>query len=475
MFGPGASSTLRVLLVLSLGGLPACGGSSSSGGGGAVPFRVDLISPADGGAGVSVNTTVLVTFSRSVSQTTVGNGVTFSVIDTVAPGSPLAGTITFDPAGRVLTFTPLGPLQTAATYEVQLTSGIDDTLGHPLDLALSLVPVPSTFATQLGPDTTPPIFGGATGAAAINDTSIQVSWNPAADDVDAPGLIVYNVYGSTVSGGQNFLVPDVTSAPGATSEVAGGLVPSTTYFLVVRAQDSSANEEANMVEVSAATTAAPDTIPPVFGGVTSTIAMSPTEVLVSWNAATDDRAAQGQIVYRVYGALASGGQNFGAPDVSTPPGATSTTVTGLQPGRDHFFVVRGVDPSGNEDANLVESLARTLASFTTQVAPIFFNNCAISGCHAGPNPQEGQNLSSFAEISATAINVQANETLLTSMLDRIEPFQSNQSYLIHKIDGTHLDPGVDGSGVQMPRGRPPLPQAERDLVRSWIAEGALNN
>ena len=61
---------------------------------------------------------------------------------------------------------------------------------------------------------------------------------------------------------------------------------------------------------------------------------------------------------------------------------------------------------------------------------------------------------------------------LPAML-RVGPGQPDNSYLLHKIQGTQLS--VDGSGDRMPLGQPALSQSTIDLIRRWIAEGALRN
>lgn len=60
-----------------------------------------------------------------------------------------------------------------------------------------------------------------------------------------------------------------------------------------------------------------------------------------------------------------------------------------------------------------------------------------------------------------------------SPLRRVEPGAPGKSYLMHKLDGTHLDAG--GQGVQMPFGAPPLEPEVRERIRAWIAAGAPNN
>lgn len=62
---------------------------------------------------------------------------------------------------------------------------------------------------------------------------------------------------------------------------------------------------------------------------------------------------------------------------------------------------------------------------------------------------------------------------LGSPLKRVEPGAPEQSYLLHKLRGTHLE--VGGSGMQMPMGLPPLPEETLAAIRSWIEDGAPNN
>ncbi len=553
----------------------ACGGGG--GGGTRGSFQVVEILPVDGAIDVSVNAMVQIRFSRPVSAPSLQSGVTVFLTETGQPG-PLPVVVALDATGRVATLTPTQPLSMLTAHQVHLASGVLDLKGRPLSLAQSKVPLPSTFDTQSVPDTTPPLFAGATGAVDLSGSSIEIAWAPASDDTDPPSAIVYNVYTSQISGMQDFTSPDATSVPGATSTVVGSLQPLTTYYFVVRAADTSGNEDPNVVEVFATTQMLPDTTPPIFAGATGTLALSditievqwnpamddtdppsaivyniyaaqvsgmqnfatpdatsmagttaavvgglqpvtthyfvvrardtsgnedsnlvevsettlmtvdlmppvfagvssatpvnPVEIQIEWNMATDDQASPVEIVYNIYSATLAGGQNFAAPDDTTAPGALSHTVGGLLPDTDSFFVVRAQDPSGNEDVNVVEVRARTpQVSFATHVQPIFTNNCVF--CHGPPAPTEGQDLSSHAAIDSTAINLLANQTMGTTMLDRIEPFDSAASYLIHKIDGTQAAAG--GGLAQMPWGGPPLSQSERDIIRHWVDQGALDN
>ncbi len=57
-----------------------------------------------------------------------------------------------------------------------------------------------------------------------------------------------------------------------------------------------------------------------------------------------------------------------------------------------------------------------------------------------------------------------------STLQRVKPSDPDNSYLIHKVEGTA---GI--TGAQMPFGGPFLDQPTIDTIRSWITSGAPNN
>ena len=53
---------------------------------------------------------------------------------------------------------------------------------------------------------------------------------------------------------------------------------------------------------------------------------------------------------------------------------------------------------------------------------------------------------------------------------RVVPGNPDGSYLIQKLEGR-----TDIAGSRMPLGGPFLPQADIDVIRAWIAQGAPNN
>ncbi len=118
----------------------------------------------------------------------------------------------------------------------------------------------------------------------------------------------------------------------------------------------------------------------------------------------------------------------------------------------------GLDDFGGDEVTL-----------SGDVQPIFTGNCAFTGCHAGSSPQEGMSLGEGQTFS-NVVNVQARQ-LLT--MNRVTPNQPDNSYLVHKVQDTHMAAG--GSGSRMPEGQPPLSQSDIDLIRAWIQAGALPN
>ncbi len=107
------------------------------------------------------------------------------------------------------------------------------------------------------------------------------------------------------------------------------------------------------------------------------------------------------------------------------------------------------------------------ASLADIQAQVFTPRCA--GCHSGPTSStlpSGMDLSSANASHAALVNVAS----LQVMLDRVEPGNPDDSYLIRKLEGA---PGIAGS--RMPQGGPFLDAATVNLIRQWISEGAENN
>jgi len=107
-------------------------------------------------------------------------------------------------------------------------------------------------------------------------------------------------------------------------------------------------------------------------------------------------------------------------------------------------------------------------SYRSQIQPIFNAQCVY--CHVTGAENGGLNL---ARASSYASLVGAPST--ESPLLRVTPGKPDNSYLWHKLNGTHVS--VGGSGNAMPMSDPPrlLEPAQRALFKAWIEGGAANN
>ncbi|MCB9763489.1 MAG: hypothetical protein H6739_27225 [Alphaproteobacteria bacterium] len=100
----------------------------------------------------------------------------------------------------------------------------------------------------------------------------------------------------------------------------------------------------------------------------------------------------------------------------------------------------------------------------SDVQAIFQQRC--SSCHAGSNPSASLDLVSNDAYS----NIVDQPSLELPSMDLIEPGDSANSYLFHKISGTQAT--VGGSGARMPRTGSALTTQQIALIETWIDEGA---
>lgn len=102
--------------------------------------------------------------------------------------------------------------------------------------------------------------------------------------------------------------------------------------------------------------------------------------------------------------------------------------------------------------------------YQAEIAPLFAANCAT--CHL-----TGQEAGNMALIPAKAIeSLVGVPSVEAPGLVQVVPGDPDASYLVMKLEGTHVANG--GTGAQMPFGAPPLPRESITKIRQWIAEGA---
>jgi len=87
-------------------------------------------SPANDTTNVPITSAVTVTFSENMNPATI-NGATFN-LRTTTGGIEKAGTVSYNTATRIATFTPTTPFAPATNYTGTVTTGARDVEGNPL-------------------------------------------------------------------------------------------------------------------------------------------------------------------------------------------------------------------------------------------------------------------------------------------------------------------------------------------------------
>jgi hypothetical protein len=112
-----------------------------------------------------------------------------------------------------------------------------------------------------------------------------------------------------------------------------------------------------------------------------------------------------------------------------------------------------IAPPGNSDA-----------TFSRVQREVFTPQCAIPGCHGGTAANAQENMPLGEGLSYDAI-VRVPSRQMPSLL-RVAPGDPANSYLVRKIT-----PGSAIAGAPMPFGAT-ISDADRQLVRDWVARGA---
>lgn len=124
----------------------------------------------------------------------------------------------------------------------------------------------------------------------------------------------------------------------------------------------------------------------------------------------------------------------------------------------------GSDAGDDDDGG--EALSATLSSIQEN---IFTPTCAISGCHSATTASGGLSLAA-GEAFDGLVNTPSSQLL---EMNRVEPGDPDNSYLVHKISGTQTT--VGGSGTTMPQDGLALSAEEIQAITDWIEAGALDN
>jgi hypothetical protein len=170
------------------------------------------------------------------------------------------------------------------------------------------------------------------------------------------------------------LAPGTTARQSVTMKVPTS-TPARSYRVLACADDrhrvTEAKEQNNCrasTRTVRVTLPAGDQTPPTFAGLKAATTCIPGPIgpgrtgsyRLTWDPASDNVTPVGEIVYDIYQATASAGEDFSAPTYTTMPGAASFDTTPLASTKTYYFVVRARDQAGNRDPNKVERKGENL-------------------------------------------------------------------------------------------------------------------
>ena len=125
--------------------------------------------------------------------------------------------------------------------------------------------------------------------------------------------------------------------------------------------------------------------------------------------------------------------------------------------------------SGGATTTQAPPLTQTGVSLEFDLQPLLDSNCVQ--CHFLESAQGGLVLEN-GEAWSNLVDITSRQTTM----NRVTPLKPQQSYLVHKLRGTHIEAG--GSGLPMPYSSEAnigLSMETIDMVERWILQGADNN
>src|SRR6266513_1115585 len=239
---------------------------------------------------------------------------------------------------------------------------------------------PVSATTKAPLDTQAPSIPTNLAASAITPTTLTLSWNAATDNVAVAGYRVY-------------LNGTLLLSPSSTSAQIIELTPDFTRSFTVAAFDAAGNASAPSAPLSVTTLPLADTTVPSTPTGLVGVAVSSSQINLSWTAATDNVGVTGYNVYR------------GGMQIATLGVVTTFQNTGLTASTNYSYTVRAFDAAGNVSGQSMAASATTRAPGTSGTAPTPYTGTPI----AVPGSFEAENFDLGGEGVAYHDNTPGNQ------------------------------------------------------------------
>ena len=223
--------------------------------------RVNSTNPVNLAVGVTVDSVVSASFNEAMDPATISTS-TFTLMNGL---TPVVGTVVYDVANNIVTFSPLSSLALGATYTARITTGAKDLAGNALEPGI--IANPWTFKTTTAPPVAPTVTtvsptNTATGVAINAKVLVTFSVPMTAASLLAAGTIkLVDPKGDQVIASVAYDVASKT----ATLTPGAGLKNNTIYTATVttNAKDTAGTALANAFVWSFTTSLTPDTTAPL--------------------------------------------------------------------------------------------------------------------------------------------------------------------------------------------------------------------
>ncbi len=158
--------------------------------------------------------------------------------------------------------------------------------------------------------------------------------------------------------------------------------------------------------------------------------------------------ARGSKLYKVITAVNS--ENMMPPDRPLSKAQRTLIMVWIEQGAENLECAQDTTPQAQGP---VDKQGDSVC-FAQTIQPLIVSSCATTGCHDAASAQEGYVLTDYSHIMGSK--------------NAVVPYYPNQSKLYRVLSET-------GEDRMPPSPRDPLTSGQKELIKKWIADGALNS